>query len=281
MAKKPPAKKTTKRPTKGREKGTGASYAAPTMKFATFGAGSLAYLPRDDPNYAPTPADTTVLLRKGGYTKIDGKLYKGTYAGVNNAPYLTGEGPVGWTGTKGPKTKLFTGPQGAASFASDPKLFKQYIKQAEALGYASRDYFMPEGGKKQAAKKGGKKDNPKGGKKGQGGKPKTEQAFGSAEGESKVVSPYAEADTSTTSYRRAQGKAYGKGVGAGLYGQTEVPGEDSAVVEDAAAGGGGKRKNRKKAKRLTTKAKTKKSPGGKKVTPKERARIQRAKGKRK
>ena len=91
--------------------------------------------------------------------------------------------------------------------------------------------------------------------------------------------PYAEADTSTTSMRRAQGKAYGRGTGSYLAGQTEVPGEDSAVVEEAASGGGGRRKKKRPAKKLTRRAKTAKSPGGRKVTAGERKKIQAKKGK--
>ena len=79
--------------------------------------------------------------------------------------------------------------------------------------------------------------------------------------------------------RRAQGKAYGRGTGSYLAGQTEVPGEDSAVVEEAASGGGGRRKKKRPAKKLTRRAKTAKSPGGRKVTAGERKKIQAKKGK--
>jgi len=99
-----------------------------------------------------------------------------------------------------------------------------------------------------------------------------------AEASAAAFIPYAEGDTSTTSYKRAQGKAYGRGQGSYRAGGTSEPGSDSSVVEEAAAGGGGKRKKRP-ARKLTRKAKTKSSPGGTKVTARERKRIQAKKGK--
>lgn len=281
MARKPAGRKTPTRrtPTKGTEKGTGASYAAPTMGYASFGAGSSAYLKPGDPGYAPTPATDTVRLRKGGYTKVDGKLYKGTYAGVNNAPYATGVGPTPWAGLGGGgKTALFTGPQGAASAYSDPKLFKKYIKQAEALGYGSGNYSqggLGRGGKKGKGKgKGGGRDQGYAGGSGGAGLLDAEALAAEVAGQS----VYAEADTSTTSYLGAQGKAYKRGRGEGLMGQTyAAPQGASTVVEDAAAGGGGRRRH--PGRKATRKAKAKTSPGGRRVTTKERARIRKAKGK--
>lgn len=65
--------------------------------------------------------------------------------------------------------------------------------------------------------------------------------------------PYAEADVATTNYTRAQGKAYGRGRGAGLAGQTSSPPEAKATEESAVVGkrrartGRGKAKGRGKA----------------------------------
>jgi hypothetical protein len=78
------------------------------------------------------------------------------------------------------------------------------------------------------------------------------QLGGTAVGAGRTLAdaPYAEADVATTSYLRAQGKAYAQGkVGGGAYsaGGTGTP-DESAVVEDAAGGGGAKKKKTKKQK---------------------------------
>jgi hypothetical protein len=76
-----------------------------------------------------------------------------------------------------------------------------------------------------------------------------------------AANPYAEADVATTSYLRAQGKAYAAGkVGGGAYskGGTGTP-DDSAVVEDAAGGGGGKKKTKKQKANLKVRGKRKES----------------------
>jgi hypothetical protein len=75
--------------------------------------------------------------------------------------------------------------------------------------------------------------------------------------------PYAEADVATTSYLRAQGKAYAQGkVSGGAYsaGGTASPEGDSSVVEDAAGGGGAKKKTTgKQRKNLKVRGKRKES----------------------
>lgn len=107
------------------------------------------------------------------------------------------------------------------------------------------------------------------------GKRKGGAGAGLAGEKAKEGKSYAEADVTTTSMLRAQGKAYAatrERLGGYLEGQTYSP--DSATEESAVVG-----KGRRRPKRLTKKAKRPNSPGGKKVTPKERARIQRAKKK--
>ena len=89
------------------------------------------------------------------------------------------------------------------------------------------------------------------------------------------LKPYAEADVGTTSMLRAQGKAYAasrQGMGGTRRGSESTP-EDDITTEEEGTAGSEKRK-RRPAKKATRRAKRPSSPGGKKVTPKERKRIQ-------
>lgn len=140
-----------------------------------------------------------------------------------------------------------------------------------AAGYKASGAKGKKGGKgkgKGGGKGGGKGNGPA------GTSAVVPEAFGGPDPE--AYTPYAEADTSTTSYLAAQGKAYGKGKGEGLMGQTSSPPEgESAVVEDAASGGGGRSgRGKHPGKKVTRKAKSKSSAGGKTVTAKERKKIQ-------
>ena len=103
-----------------------------------------------------------------------------------------------------------------------------------------------------------------------------------ADAAAKAASIYAEGDISRTGTAASQGKAWEAifGTDAGtVLGATSVPSvaQESAGEAEGGTGGGGGGKH--PGKKLTRKAKSKSSPGGKKVTPRERKAIQKAKGK--
>lgn len=186
-----------------------------------------------------------------------------TPVAIGGARFLVGQGEAVFTGQRSDSAKR--GP-GAAYNATTGQV------PYSAAGYGAK------GGKK---KKGHAKALAEGGVLGSAGAGGAGGAalsdltgFGGPEAD--VFSPYAQADTVTTNYTRAQGKAYGRGRGEGLAGETQGrPSATSATEESTVVGGGKKHPGRK----ATRKAKSKKSPGGRKVTPRERRTIRRAKGK--
>lgn len=268
MAKTPPKKDTPKRPVRAAK--------AAAAKAAGYGGGAMGI----GAQKAATKQYGLVKNAEGDWVKPDmGFLQRQMTAN-------------GWYGTI-PGSQTARNPEGVTQAGTTP------VNIGGMKFMVGPDGVIPTGewaeGNKQGVKAGTSflKGKGKGGGKGGGRTPKHQGPLGSGFGgaetspppfggpDAEAYSPYAEADTTTTNMTRAQGKAYGRGTGTGLYGQTEAPpAETSSVTGETGEGGSGKPgKNRKRAKRLTHKAKTNKSPGGKRVTPKERARIQKAKGK--
>lgn len=215
------------------------------------------------PNYTPEERAAQHYMHSGSYYKDEsGQLHKvkGAYAAQ-----LVG--------------KAFTKAAGYTQEYADFSKANPGMVAPVDLGFGSYDPstmgFTFAGGTKTRGQKGHRKALARGaglGKAAGGISPETPaMPFGGPGAE--AFTPYAEADVATTNYTRAQGKAYGRGRGSGLLGQTASPPETAATEESAVVGGGKKHPGRK----ATSKAKRKSSPGGRKATPKERRAIRRAK----
>jgi hypothetical protein len=230
----PPTKKTQarKKVPRGREKGTGAITTGYTAKNATYGTASN-YAAGDPSTY--TPATATAAL-KGGYTKVDGKLYKGTFAGVNATPYENNALGLdtGFTGLGGKKRAFSVGPGG--------------------ISYApGREYG---GARKPQEGRGRGKPHDK-----VLGGVTNESIASSAQTDATVAGSFAEADLTRTGTAAAQGKAYeamfGTDAGTVLHAEA-VPSVAQSAGEAAAAGGTKKKTPKKKPGKKPTAAQRKK-----------------------
>jgi hypothetical protein len=227
----PPTKK-KKAPTRTREKGTGAITTGYTAKNAIYG-GASNYQAGDPSTY--TPATATAAL-KGGYTKVDGKLYKGTFVGVNTTPYENNAYGLstGFTGLGGKERAFTVGPGG---IAYEPgREYGGARKPQEGRG-RGRSHDKVLGGVTQ------------------------ESIASSAKTDAAVAGSYAEADLTRTGTAAAQGKAYeamfGTDAGTVLHADA-VPSVAQSAGEAAAAGGTKKKAPKKKPGKKPTAAQRKK-----------------------